>query len=371
MSSTLNSARMTTRLVALLAAACFSASPASAADGDPDPSFSGDGFQTHNCGSSELARDVAVQPDGKIVVVGETEIANSDFCIARFTADGTLDPHSGLRPRATPTPSTATGTPEITFGADETPFSVAIQADGRIVVAGDTNAPSGGGTDPSDFAIARLNQDGTLDTTFHDVPAPTPFDGDGKQSVDIGSVEGGAESDDHAADVIVEPDGNIFVVGDQGSDFAMLRLVGNGLRDGEFGGNGVRVGSLAGSARAREVVRQADGKYVIAGETSAGGSPDNFVILRTDAAGEKDPSFGEGDGLADTHIDFGEDDEVDGLVQLPDGRFIVVGETDLNQDMALAALTPNGQPDPNCDGDGRQSRGLRRQRERPRGGPHR
>ena len=106
---------------------------------------------------------MAIQSDGKIVVAGDVDNgSNDDFAVARYNADGSLDTTFDGDGKVT----TAIGTAEIDA------YAVAIQADGKIVVAGDAY----NGSD-NDFAVVRYNADGSLDTTF---------DGDGKVTTAVG-----------------------------------------------------------------------------------------------------------------------------------------------------------------------------------------
>ncbi|HJZ57421.1 MAG TPA: delta-60 repeat domain-containing protein, partial [Gemmataceae bacterium] len=194
--------------------------------GGLDPSFSTDGKVTVNFGDDDRVNAVAVQPDGKIVAVGSWDGTRSDFAIARFNPDGTPDTTfggagGGFAP--------GSGKANVFFGASigsgqEFATSVAIQPDGKIVVAGYSNINTPGGQ--NDFAIARLTADGTaLDNTFG--PAS-----DGKITINWGA-------DDKASGVALRPDGRIVVVGSWTglhSDFAIAQLTPDGKLDTTFGG---------------------------------------------------------------------------------------------------------------------------------------
>ena len=166
-----------------------------AAHGVLDTTFSSDGKTTVDFGDDDRARAVVVQPDGKVIVVGTNDDGLANFAVARFNPDGSLD-----------TSFSTDGKTTVTFGASDFAQAVALQTDGKIVVAGYTNA---GGD--NDFAVARLNADGTQDTTFS---------GDGEFTIDFGN-------DDQATSVAIQDDGNIIVAGftDNGSaDFAVARV---------------------------------------------------------------------------------------------------------------------------------------------------
>ena len=115
-------------------------------NGSLDPSFSGDGRKRLSFGGDELAFGVAIQANGKIVVVGRAGPAGDDFAIARFNPNGSLDPSFSGDGRQT-----------TNFAGGNGATGVAIQADGKVVVVG-SNCPNG-----CDFAIARYNPNGSLD----------------------------------------------------------------------------------------------------------------------------------------------------------------------------------------------------------------
>jgi uncharacterized delta-60 repeat protein len=125
-------------------------------------------------GSSAGARGVALQSDGKIIVVGGD--ASGDFALARYNADGSLD-----------TSFSDDGLQTTEFDGFDSAASVVLRPDGKIVAAGRTN---------DDFAVARYNSDGTLDTAFSD---------DGLQVTSFG---GASRFDAGAQGVALQPDGS-------------------------------------------------------------------------------------------------------------------------------------------------------------------
>ena len=158
-----------TSAIALIAAMVGVVFPAlaQAAPGDLDPTFSSDGKQTTDFGGNELATAMALQGDGKIVVVGYTGGADSDFALARFSPNGKLDTSfSGDGKQVTDLGGTA-----------DRAQGVALQGNGKIVVVGFAGTQSPGGDDFGDLAVARYNANGSLDTSFS---------GDGKQTTDFG-----------------------------------------------------------------------------------------------------------------------------------------------------------------------------------------
>lgn len=234
-------------LVALLVGALAAlAGPALAAPGDLDPTFGGDGLWT-SLAAKLTARDVLVQPDGSIVVVGGQ---NEAFSITQLTGDGASDATSGVFP-----------------GPTAQAYAVARQADGKVVVVGRTEAK---------LAVVRVAGTPLL--------TDSSFAGTGIKVVDLGAA---AQPD---ADVVVQPDGRIVAVGSSGApnqDVAVVRLGPDGQLDPSFGGDGIVAidfGSTAEEGHA--VALQPDGKLVVAG--SAGS---DMAVARLLPDGSLDPSF--------------------------------------------------------------------------------
>ena len=122
-------------------------------DGSLDTTFSSDGKVTTAIGSrQDQARSVVVQSDGKIVAAGLSDNgSNYDFAVIRYASDGSLDTTFSGDGKLT----TAVG-----LGIDIA-NSVVMQSDGKIVAAGYSYNVSS-----EDFAVVRYNSDGSLDTTF-------------------------------------------------------------------------------------------------------------------------------------------------------------------------------------------------------------
>ena len=116
-----------------------------------DAQFGQDGWVITHIGASSRARAVVVQPDGKIVVAGGAAKATPhDFAVARYLQDGSLDPSFGKE-----------GIVITSFGVDVWPHSAAIDRNGRIVIGGVRWPGSDVGT-----YLARYNKDGSLDSSF-------------------------------------------------------------------------------------------------------------------------------------------------------------------------------------------------------------
>src|SRR5437764_451212 len=124
------------------------------AAGTMDPTFGVSGRVLNNLGfASAFATCMSVQPNGKLLVGGRAQVGSGyDFLLARFNANGSLDTTFGSH-----------GVVTTDFGSDQDAASaMVVQADGKIVLAGQTLSV---GTS-YDFALARFNANGSLDTTF-------------------------------------------------------------------------------------------------------------------------------------------------------------------------------------------------------------
>ncbi|MFF8861847.1 calcium-binding protein [Streptomyces sp. NPDC015139] len=275
-------------------------------DGSPDRSFDGDGFVFTDFGRPEEAMDVAVRPDGRIVAAG---YVGGRAAVARYNPDGSLDRSFDGDGMVTTALS-----PSLEEGGDLR--ALALQPDGKIVVGGEV------GTTRFDFVVIRYNADGSLDTGFG---------GDGIERTDFGayeSVEG----------LAVQPDGRIVAAGHSDDRLAMARYHTNGTLDTGFDGDG-RV--LTTGAFAEDVVVQpGDGRIVTAGGRSGGG----FAVLRYNPDGGLDGGFGSG-GRATAG--FGGSDVAHGVALQSDGRIVAAGQGGPNTDFALARfLGGAGTPPP-------------------------
>src|SRR5438876_3661786 len=366
---------------------------AQAADGDLDPTFgTGGTVMTDLNHSTDIANAVAVQADGKLVVVGQTyknnDFSDEDFAVTRYNTNGTLDNTFGTGgkvrtdfPGLAAVPSAVViqpdgkivvaggAFPQFTFagnfevvrynpngsldrsfgngGIVTTTFpegsyasDVALQPDGKIIAAGTVfvdfiiGEPSN-----TDFALARYNSDGTPDPTF----------GNGGQvSTDFVGME------DDAFSVLIQPDGKIVAVGSANDpatfyDFAAVRYLSNGIIDTTFGVAG-KVSTDFGDQnfdRARSAALQPDGRIVAAGfAISQNGGVQNFAVARYTSSGVLDTTFSR-DGK--TEIDFGNCCQSANKVLLQsDGKIITVGYAnteDSDSDFLLARLSPRGSLD--------------------------
>lgn len=283
-------------------------------DGLPDTSFSDDGRQIVAIGPSALASAVALQADGKIVVAGVGG-ATQQFALLRLNADGSVDNTFGTG-----------GVVGVDFATGpETAFDVAVQDDGKIVVVGERGESNVNQT-IYDWAIARLNPDGSLDDTFGD---------NGKILVPFG------DGPDFAFGVAIQPDAKIVVVGQNDGRMGALRLNPNGDLDSFFGSSGqVSVDFPGDSAGAYEVALQADGRIVMVGYTYPSADDADFGIVRLEPSGARDLTFGD-DGLQTAG--FGDpDDAAYGVKVQANGKIVVGGYGGVGKDLVLTRLNSGG-----------------------------
>lgn len=289
----------------------------------------GGGFVTTDidAGNSDYGRDVAVQSDGKILVAGITSVAgNYDIALARYNSDGSLDTSFATDGKVTADFS----------GGQENANSVALQSDGKILVAGDTYSTA---DQLSYLALTRYKSDGSLDTSFGS---------GGMVTTNIGS-SGGGDS------VVVQASGKILLAGYRFNgttdDFVLARYNANGSLDTSFDTDGLVTTSFGdGPGIGHDVVVQTDGKIIVAG-TGGSGSVD-FALARYKTDGSLDTSFGT-NGMLTT--DFAASSDYGNAVALQsDGKILVAGESyTSNQDFALARYNTDGSLDTSFDGDGK------------------
>lgn len=298
--------------------------------GELDNTFSGDGIELTDIGSNnDVGKALAIQLDGKIVVAGYySNGKNLDFAIVRYNSDGTLD-------------NTFSGdgiqTTDIGSGDDQG-YSVAIQSDGKIVVAGSAMVNS-----KLLFALVRLNSDGTLDNTFSD---------DGKQTTAI------SNQIDNGFSVAIQPDGKIVLAGSSNTgtknDFAVLRYKSDGSLDNTFSGDGKQTTAIGvGGDIGNSVLIQMDGKIVVAGS-----SGDDYALVRYNTDGTLDNTFS-GDGKQTTEIGSGVDYGSSVAIQT-DGKLLVAGYSHNGTKLlfSLVRYNSDGSVDNSFSGDGKQTTDL-------------
>jgi uncharacterized delta-60 repeat protein len=196
--------------------------------------------------------------------------------------------------------------------------AVALQADGKIVIAGTTSSYDEGGNYQSDFALARIDADGSLDPSFSGV---------GKQITHFGTVTVST-----ATAVAIQPNGKILVAGSAragaGWEFALARYDADGSLDSSFAGGTLMTG-LGGSARS--VAIQTDGLIVVAGDSG---------LARYHSDGSIDTSFGDGGTVSTAGSMYS-------VALQTDGKIVATGASE------LARYWPDGSPDTTFSTDGK------------------
>ncbi len=336
-------------------------------DGSLDNSFSVDGRTTLDLGSNEHGYSVALQTDQKILIGGTAlGMDGVQFLIIRYNADGTLDNSFGINGHITTdftggnnqarkihylaegkilitgysfngvdsdfaaAQYNADGTPDLTYGVDgkiridihngDQSESSLIQEDGKLILWGHTSPGP-----KTDFAVIRLNIDGTLDDSFGDKGIViTPF----------------SDGNEYAYSVVLQPDGKIVGVGYSESDvdqlLAVVRYHPDGSLDNSFGTNGQAshfVGDSYDNPNAATI--QSDGKIVVTGTTS-GDSGDDATLVRLLSNGSLDNTFGD-NGIVITDF-FGFSNQSTGITIQPDLRILVCGfvSSTFNRDFLIA-----------------------------------
>lgn len=301
-------------------------------NGNPDVTFGTNGWAITPVGSGDdEARTIAVQSNGQIVVAGiSNNGSNNDFALVRYNADGSLDNLFGTG-----------GTVSTNINGNDLVESMAIQSDGKIVVGGTSNS-----TGDADFAVVRYNSDGSLDNSG------PGFGTGGIVTVDIGL--GGAGSTDLAHTLAIQSDGKIILAGQTAAsgggndDIAIIRLTPDGVLDAGpsgFDGDGVltfNYGTVNTDEEIRGIIVQGDGKILVAGSTDGAGSSYSLLMLRYNADGSLDPTFGPGaDGIVTADVtsraDFGY------AIALHGNRIYVAGSTSNGSDkqVILSAFVNN------------------------------
>jgi uncharacterized delta-60 repeat protein len=321
-------------LAAALAVFAFAAAPAGAVPGDLDPSFSGDGrVSTLTSPDTFVARAVAVQPDGRIIVAGYScdtgtcgPTGDSSFRLVRYTADGGLDTDFGAGGMVT--------TP-IGPGRSQA-YDVLVLPDGRIVAGGVASADL---SDPGSFALAGYRPDGRLDPSFG---------AGGRELMRVG------QGFDAISDLVAAPGDHIVAIGQAQSDgrdhFALARFDRHGGPDAMFDdGGAVIVPTSAPYAYAAGGTLLPDGRIFAVGASGQSSAVESlrFSGVPISYSGVADPPWLHPIGASYSYAN--------AAVALPDGRVLSAGvgtERTGNPAMALIRTSPEGMPDPSWDGDG-------------------
>jgi uncharacterized delta-60 repeat protein len=222
------------------------------AAGALDATFSGDGYSILDIGMVDnRANALVLQPDGKIVIAGQTGNAavDSDFLLARFTTTGTLD--TGFGTNGTVISAFSTGT--------DWAYALTRQPDGKLIAGGlVTNGAA------ANIGLARYDADGELDATF------------GSDGLTFYNYSNAC----FARSIALMPDGRIAVAGNSAVALIAAMFNADGSVDNNFNLDGVATPTLGGTAFGYAAAVQADYKLLVAGQAVQGAAQNNFVIAR-------------------------------------------------------------------------------------------
>ena len=298
-------------------------------DGTLDATFGNGGKVITVASVRETASGLLLLPDGKIMISGTISMPtdyDTSFLLLRFNSDGSVDPTFGNG-----------GTVMTNINNDyDAAYALALQADGKIVAAGKRGIQF----NPSEqrkgnVALARYNPDGSLDTTFGN---------GGKVVNDFGQ---GLES--YAIDVTIQPDGRIIIAGESAYAFLVARYNSNGTLDTTFGNGGFRevnFGDLSWD-HGRDVLLQDDGKIIVVGTAEIDTPYNSFAVARFNPDGSLDQSFGNGGKVVMLN-----QGDLDAGVLQSDGKLIALGSD--------ATFSANGALDTTFGGGGTSSLQLLR-----------
>jgi uncharacterized delta-60 repeat protein len=272
-------------------------------NGTLDTTFGTGGKVFTHVGGRDGIRGVALQSNGMIVTVGNTGFSGDGWAVARYDANGMLDPNFG------------TGGIVISNlqpGSDGA-FDVAIQADGKIVVVG-ASGPSPS-LSTSHFAVVRYNIDGSLDTSF------------GGVGYVVTTAFGNFSAEAHK--VLLQPDGKILALGSSSNSggnfsFAAARYNHDGSIDTGFGTGGiVKITAFNAFEDTRDAILLPDGKILMGGVVFSNITQSSEIALvRLTSAGQLDLSFGTN---GKTFINLGNDEAINGMALQADGKIVAVG----------------------------------------------
>jgi len=271
-----------------------------------DTSFgSPNGYVTLLIGSYAQANAVIIQTDGKIVIAGYAVIGGAtQFAIARFNTDGTLDT----------TFNSPNGFVTTSIGDGAQIYALLLQPDTNMVTIG--SAVING---QPEWALARYTNAGALDAGFGT---------GGIVTTPVGNTALGTSG-------VLQPDGKIVVGGSSDSQFAVGRYLNSGILDATFGILGTEITSIGNSAFANAVALQANGRIILAGS-----SDDNFALARYTTAGILDGTYGLGGIVIDSP---GQDAYIWGATMQPDQKVVVGGIA--NNSFTISRYTAAGLPD--------------------------
>ncbi len=268
-------------------------------DGSPDPGFGNNGKVIRNLGSTDFGMAIQILKDNKIVLVcRKYNGSNSDIALLRFLPDGTPDVSFG---------NNGVATSDIT-GNHEYPYDSELLADGSIVVAGDAEKEGF-----SVFFAAKFDTSGNLQSDFGS---------QGYITHQIGSGNNGVLS------LCVQEDQKLILGGYaySGSEtkFALLRANADGSIDQTFGQGGAVISDItSGNAYIQDVLSQSDGSIIVCGVANGSTTNADFIVMRLLNSGNIDPNFGL-QGLASTDFSNGLD-MASAILRVSDQKLMVAG----------------------------------------------
>jgi uncharacterized delta-60 repeat protein len=268
--------------------------------GDLDSTFGTGGITITDFGNNTLdhAHDIALQADGKIIVTGWVLDQDINIALLRYNNDGTLDSTFGVNGKV------STDIDSMTQQA----YSVAIQPDGKILVAGYTSTAVNG----DNVVVIRYRTDGTIDPDF------------GVNGISNPAIN---QDDDGAYDMALQADGKIVLAGFNYTvipfaDNLLVRLDTTGALDHSFGQGGVVAMNFTNNDNyATSVLIQPDGKIITTGRAISATS--DFLLARFKSDGQLDSTFGTL-GFKLTSVASDEDYIYSSLLQ-PDQKIVVAG----------------------------------------------
>lgn len=269
------------------------------ASGAPDPSFGTGGVSTVSVGASAIANAVVIQPDGKLVLAGTALLSHKQFAAIRLNADGTLDTTFGIAGVSTLSP---------TGGV----WGAALQGDGKIILAGQTDYNNPAIANAQQFTAARLNSDGTLDASYGQ---------GGIVNVPVGGTSLGYG-------VALQSDGKAVIAGPAWTHTnvnAAVRLNLDGSIDRTYGTNGIAM--VPDGYGANGILIDARGRVLL---PAVGPS-----IVRFNPDGSVDQTFGTA-GMAMAKLGAG--GAANGAAAQTDGNIVLGGALSINGQVVIAVI---------------------------------
>lgn len=310
----------------LVAAMAALAPVARAAPGDLDPTFGTAGSGSERLfpnPENTLLGAVATQPDGKVVLAGGVE--GNGVLVFRLLENGAFDPSFGG------SGVVLTGAMGINAGAR----AVAVQPDGKIVIAGSTEVGGKAG-----FLVGRFLPEGQLDTGFGG--------GDGSVAFPVGAKNAGVRA------LAIGAGGRILVAGEAENTSSnnvagVAVLTATGEPDASFSADGITtLESTAGNDRGHGIAEAPGGDIVVADENGAGAGH-GFTVVKLLPDGTPDPAFGTA-GFTQTPIPGSTAGRCTSIALLPDGRILAAGygydEPGLDAKFAAVRYLGDGKLDP-------------------------